>query len=940
MPDTANSPYPLTCQPEELSLLQRGLILVGFTAAYFVTGKISLLLAVPPGYATAIWPPSGIALAGILLFGYWTWPSILLGSFLVNISTTFDASNSTATLLSIALPLIIAGGAALQGCIGAFLVRRFGNYPNLLSTEKEVLSFLFYGGFVGCFVNSSLATTALLLTGRMPVSNFFNNWGTWWAGDAIGVLIFTPLALAWGARPAKLWRDRRLVLTVPITITFALAVFSVTYTTKLEGDRIAFKFDQSSVTLASDLGKVLDEYSSLLESLESFYAASSQIDRNQFRIFTRQYLQQYPNLQALSWNPRVSSADRTKFEAAVQKEGFADFQITERGSGGRLIRAGDRPEYVVVHYIEPVQNNKAALGFDVYSEAVRREALDKARDTGQPVVSSRIKLVQEKGQQAGVLIFLPIYRNGLPPHTVEERRLNLAGYVVGVLRMGDVVEGILKKSDLEGIDLRLVDRTAEDSEKILYGNEFDAVGSNSTKSNRSGLFSEAAYLKKDITIPFGQRQWVLTTEAGQDYFAKTSTKYAWLFLFTGLLLTGLIGAFALIVSGRGRILRQMVEEQTAALKKSEGDFRRAQTLLISAIDTIEEAFVIYDDEDRLYLCNEQYRATYAISAPAIQVGNTFEAILRYGLDHRQYRDAIGREEEWLEERLDHHRKADTDIIQPLADGRWLHILERRTPEGYVVGFRADVTALMHSKEQAEAANDKLAKSNSELEHFAYAASHDLRQPLRMISSYVGLLNKRLAGRLDDDEKQFIGFAVDGAQRMDHMINDLLNYSRIGRDMPDPTQVSLEQPLQFAVHNLEMAINEAKAEILCPAVMPSVWGHATQLERLFQNLIGNALKFIPPDRTPKVVIECRETAWEWVIAISDNGIGIAPENMDRLFKIFQRLVSHEQYHGTGIGLASCRKIVEQHGGKIWAESQEGVGSTFLFSLPKVGKKNVL
>lgn len=940
MPDITSMKLPVTSFPDKLSLLRRVLVILAFTAAYFITGKLSLLLAVPPGYATAIWPPSGIALAGILLFGYWTWPSILLGSFLVNISTTFDASNFTATLVSIALPLTIAGGAALQGCIGAFLVRRFGNYPNLLSTDKEVLSFLFYGGFVGCFVNSSIATTALLQTGRMPLSNFFNNWGTWWAGDAIGVLIFTPLALAWGSRPAELWRDRRLVLTVPIVITFALAVVSVAYTAKLEGERIAFKFDQSSVTLASDMVKALDEYSSPLESLESFYAASSQIDRNQFRIFTRQYLQQYPNLQALSWNPRVSSADRTKFEAAVQMEGFTDFQISERSSEGRLIRAGERPEYVVVRYIEPIQSNKAALGFDVYSEAVRREALDKARDTGRPVVSSRIKLVQEKGQQAGVLIFLPIYRGDLPPQTIEARRSNLAGYVVGVLRMGDVVDGILRKSELDGIDLRLVDRTAEDSEQFLYGSDHDPKGRGSAKSSRSGLFSEAAYLKTEITIPFGQRQWVLTTEAGQDFFAKTNTKYAWLFLFTGLLLTGLVGAFALIVSGRGRILRQMVEEQTAALKKSEGNFRRAQALLLSAIDTIDEAFVIYDDEDRLYLCNEQYRATYALSAPAIKVGNTFEAILRYGLENRQYRDAIGREEEWLQERLDHHRRADTDIIQPLADGRWLHILERRTPEGYIVGFRADVTALMHSKEQAEAANDKLARSNSELEHFAYAASHDLRQPLRMISSYVGLLKKRLAGRLDDEERQFIGFAVDGAQRMDHMINDLLNYSRIGRDLPDPAQVSLDQPLKFAIHNLKMAIDEVGAEISCPSAMPTVLGHEAQLERLFQNLISNALKFIPPERTPRVTIECRETAWEWVIAISDNGIGIAPENMDRLFKIFQRLVSHEHYHGTGIGLASCRKIVEQHGGKIWVESQEGVGSTFLFSLPKVGRKIVL
>jgi PAS domain S-box-containing protein len=227
----------------------------------------------------------------------------------------------------------------------------------------------------------------------------------------------------------------------------------------------------------------------------------------------------------------------------------------------------------------------------------------------------------------------------------------------------------------------------------------------------------------------------------------------------------------------------------------------------------------------------------------------------------------------------------------------------------------------------------LKRSNDELERFAYVASHDLRQPLRMVASYVGLLAKRLSGRLNDDEQSFIGYALDGARRMDRMIIDLLDYSRIGHVDTATEMVPLDVALSNAIRNLETAIAEASATVAVPPGLPIVPGYASELERLFQNLIGNAIKFRAPDRAPEVTLSCRETAREWVIAIADNGIGISPEDQSRLFVVFQRLVTRDQYEGTGIGLAACRKIAEHHRGRIWVESEEGNGCTFLIALPK-------
>ena len=228
----------------------------------------------------------------------------------------------------------------------------------------------------------------------------------------------------------------------------------------------------------------------------------------------------------------------------------------------------------------------------------------------------------------------------------------------------------------------------------------------------------------------------------------------------------------------------------------------------------------------------------------------------------------------------------------------------------------------------------LTRSNEELERFAYVASHDLREPLRMVAGYVGLLGKRLAGRLNDDEATFMNFATDGARRMDRMIIDLLDYSRIGRDDAATEPVALDQVLAGAIGNLRPAIDDAGALVTVAPALPVVRGHDSQLVRLFQNLIGNAIKFHAAGRPPEVRVGCREMPGEWIIGVTDNGIGIAPEDHDRLFKVFQRLVGPDQYEGTGIGLAASRKIAEQHGGRIWVESVPGQGSTFRVALPKM------
>ena len=249
---------------------------------------------------------------------------------------------------------------------------------------------------------------------------------------------------------------------------------------------------------------------------------------------------------------------------------------------------------------------------------------------------------------------------------------------------------------------------------------------------------------------------------------------------------------------------------------------------------------------------------------------------------------------------------------------------------YVTEY-SDITDTWQAEQALKARTEELARSNRELEQFAYVASHDLQEPLRMVASYTQLLARRYKGKLDQDADEFISYAVDGATRMQGLINDLLKLSRVGTRGKAFTPLDGEKVLAAALSNLEIAIKEAGVEITRDP-MPTITGDETQLIQLLQNLIGNAIKFRKPDLPPKVQITCQRIGKAWEISIKDNGIGISPEYFERIFIIFQRLHAKSEYPGTGIGLALCKKIVERHGGRIWVESRPGEGTEFHFTLP--------
>jgi len=267
--------------------------------------------------------------------------------------------------------------------------------------------------------------------------------------------------------------------------------------------------------------------------------------------------------------------------------------------------------------------------------------------------------------------------------------------------------------------------------------------------------------------------------------------------------------------------------------------------------------------------------------------------------------------------------------------------ENGAPVG-VVGIARDIAAYKQTEKRLQTANSELEqqmaermaelqRSNEDLERFASVVSHDLQEPLRTVTNFMQLLTKRYAGQLDAEGNEFVSYALEGTQRMQQLIQDLLTYSRAGAHGQELTETDCEAVLTHTLNILQAAIAESGAKITHD-LLPTVWANEIQLGQVFQNLLSNALKFRGAE-LPRVHISAQPQGTHWLFAVRDNGIGIEPQHADRIFMIFQRLHSRQAYPGTGIGLAVCQKIVQRHEGRIWVKSEPGQGTTFFFTLPQ-------
>lgn len=870
--------------------------------AYAAFGKLGLMLAIPPGYATAVWPPSGLALAATLVWGWRVFPGVLLGSFIVNVATSWDVGDAAAMLRSLALALAIGCGAAAQAVVGAWLILRGGRFENIFTQEVAIIRALMLGGPASCVVNSVVGVGSLWVAGLIPAPNLLFNAWTWWVGDTIGVLIFTPLICAWTLASPRQWLRQQLALTVPMGVIFAAVVALFFYISANEQQRLFDDFEERARSHADALQKTVDAQVQVLSVMRSFFAASEHVTRAEFETFVNETLRTYPAVQTVGWSPRLEAAQLADFEQAMRRELGEHYRVHELDAEGAAIPAQARALHFPIAYLAPSPGNEKALGYDIGSEPVRREAIERALQTDRPSATARVQLVQDRGQTASVILYLAL--NG------AHRSKTPLGLASAVMHVDGLARSALAGLVDAGLHAHIFDGPVGDERRALLDFGPDPQGT-------------IAHTL-ELPVHVADRQWTLQVMLPADYLVAHRSWQAWGLLAVGLSLAALLGMLLLVLLARQAKVEELVGNRTAELREAEQRFR-------GLLEAAPDAILMIDQTGCIELVNRQAEQLFGYTRTEL-LGLPVDRLVpeRFRGAHAGHRQGYFRDP--------HARQmgAGLDLSAQRRDGSEFPVEISFGPvrigaRNYVVAAARDVSdrAAVQRKLANYAAD--LERSNKELEQFAYVASHDLQAPVRGTLSFAQLLRQRYLGRvLEGKGEEFLRHIEDSAHQMEALIKALLALSRVGRREDQDQDVSCEQVLAQVESQLAGMLRERGAQI-SHEPLPMVRATPTEVLQVLQNLIVNGLKFQPGVR-PRVHISALREGPMWRLSVRDEGIGIAPKDQDRIFRIFQRLHAGDAYEGTGIGLAICQKIVLSRGGRIWVESIPGQGATFHFTLP--------
>ncbi len=561
--------------------------------------------------------------------------------------------------------------------------------------------------------------------------------------------------------------------------------------------------------------------------------------------------------------------------------------------------AGRRDRHVVVSYVSPdTAIMRRLIGIDIAAEPDYRDVLEVARGGDTGAVSAPVAFARHGD---------PLGRTGFAVvRSVTGGDGTAGGFVYAMVDMAAIVELALKDAGTS-FSLRIRDLDADEGADLLHA---------STDFRGEGTFLSTM-------IEPGGRRWQIDALPRAAATGDADSRMAALVVAGGSLAALALFAITWVLAGHRARALDLASRMTAELRRSQ---REQQAIA----HTANAGIVTTDDDGRIIYANPAVAEIFGYAPEAMPgLGLTDLVPERYREQHRlgieraargESPNIIGRSIETI----GLHADGSEFPIEILASA-W-----SSDGQAYFTGFLRDISERKRQEQMLLQKTRELERSNAELEQFAYVASHDLQEPLRMVASYVQLLARRYRGRLDADADEFIGFAVDGATRMQQLIQDLLAYARVGRSGKQPIPVHIGHCAQSACAALQEGIVEsgARVEIVADGIALAV---PSQLTQLFQNLVANAIKF-RGDAHPEIRIDARRDGAFWEVRVADNGIGIEPQHRERVFAIFQRLHTRREYPGTGIGLAICRKIVEGFGGSIRVESEPGRGSTFHFTVP--------
>lgn len=528
--------------------------------AYVATGWLSLHITIPPYYVSLLFIPAGVALGAVLVWGARVVPGVVLGSLVVQWLASEQAGLPNWSWMLLVSPL----GAAAQACVSAWMARRWAGYPGEMDAPRPVLMLMLVCLPVGHLLNASVSVPLLVWGGAIPHADAMFTWWTWWHGDAMGAVLFTPLMLAAFGEPRAVWRPRLRTVVVPMLV--ALGMVSVAFIQIQAADKLALalRFDQASDALTERLQRRLHAQTDAVMAVARLKEVTRNDDLSDYARATSLWLDRYAGTQNFGWSPLVRHADRAEFERQANQMHSAHlaqpFVIRGRDGDGRLFAAGQADTYLPILFVEPLERNLAAVGLDVQVLPATARAVKAAVQTGLAHVTEGIRLVQETGEQRGVVMYQAVFNAGNSGAAAPGR---VRGVVSAVFRMDDVLHAALGELDASYLTVCLLDPAAPAHNQRLSGH----AGCSSDLATQVRHFSSAS-------VQFGERTWLFQVAAGPRFESQERGWIAWSTLTVSLLAVTMLGAFLTVQTGHARRTELLVEQRTRELAYSNAGLQK------------------------------------------------------------------------------------------------------------------------------------------------------------------------------------------------------------------------------------------------------------------------------------------------------------------------------------------------------------------------------
>lgn len=863
------------------------LLTSGLALAYLLLGRLGILLAIPPGYATAIFPPAGLAMHQVMRRGASALPGLWLGSYLMNLSISWGGPLGTGWQVHL-LAAGIGLASAFQAWVGTRIAKALSEDPLRLESPRDLAAVLGIGGPVACLIAPTLGTLALFSAGLLPKPALPYAWWTWWVGDSLGVILLVPLIQILTVH-TSLWRERRLTVALPLVLCVLGVVIIFVRVSRREEVQLRHDLRDRADRVRMEMATALQARRELLHAMAGLFRSTPSLDPVAFRSFVDPYLERYPDLHSVDWVPRVLDRDRPRFEARTATALGEPYRIMDAGAGLAGVPAPKRPEYWPLTLKHPWAANRVAKGLDLRVRPFQGELMVRSRDEASPRLVVLDRLMQDAEPRTAMVLTMPVFSGPkVPPPAAREEAL------LGFVSVIFYAEPLLQEAST-----RLGNRDVALSLRALRsdGRSLDAA--------RLPLQASGDWREEVVLEVYGA---TLTLEARPtDRFLLTRQGWqVFLVLAGGLTFTGLLLALLLLVSGQVSKARVLAATRGRALATVEA---RARVILDHAVEPI------------------------LIFAPTGQIEDANGAAQR--LLGWELRDLLTHPvSELIPGLLTHLRdsRGTGSIREAIAFPR----------DGEPIPVEVGLNAVAMEGQTMYAAFLRDLRDRRKVERikneFIAVVSHELRTPLTSIRGTLGLLEGGVAGALPDRAQDLVRIAHQNARHLSTIVDDILDLEKLetGKLRLDLEGQALGPLLERARELGEGYATKLGVGLTIVGGMPpaQVRVDGGRLIQVLNNLISNALKHSPQGSTVHLAVA--ETEGGWRVLVRDHGPGVPSGFEPMLFEKFTQADATEvrKVPGTGLGLAISRSLVERMGGTIGFRNEPTGGATFYVDLPRL------